>query len=205
MGKKDKTKFNKVVLLLSLSDIFSWGPFSIVSALSSLYLANKLGENAVQFVGIGTAIHYVTRASLQFPIGKFTDKMKSDKDEIIMLSLGSILMGLPYIMYPQITQPFHYYILQFVFGTGVALSLTSWRKLFATNTDNGKEGTQYAFYETLMSISTAVLSILIGYVANLGDIYFDVVMVSSGLIMMLASIFVLLIYKVEDRKTNNLN
>lgn len=205
MGKSKKENFNKVILLLSLSDIFSWGPFLIVSALSSYYLAIKLGENAVQFVGIGTAIYYVTRASLQFPIGKFTDKMKTDKDEIIILSLGTILMGLPYILYPQITLPFHYYILQFIFGIGVALSLTSWRKLFATNTDNGKEGFQYAFYESLMSISTAILSILIGYFANLGDVYFDVVMVSSGLVMMLASIWVLLIYKVKERKTNNLN
>lgn len=204
MLKRYFQKINKVVILLTLSDVFAWGPFLIITAISAVYLATKLGENIVEIVGIGTSIYFVTRALFQIPIGLLTDKLKSDKDEIFILILGVLLMGLPYIFYPQISNPIHYYILQLVFGMGVSLNVTNWRKLFATNVDSGREGIQYATYETIMSIATAILSTLIGIIASLGEIYFDIVIVSAGIVMMLGSIWILLIYKVEKRKTNNL-
>ena len=82
------------------------------------------------------------------------------------------------------------------------ITITNWRKLFATNVDSGIEGTQYAFYETIISLSTALISILVGRLANLGEIYFDVVMVSSGILMMLGCIWVLMIHSDKKRKTN---
>jgi MFS family permease len=195
--------FNKIVLLLTLADVCTWGPFYVISALSGIYLSNKLGVGSIEFVGIGTAIYFLTRAITQIPIGYITDKIKKDKDEIYMLIAGIILMGFPYILYPLISNPFHYYGLQFIFGLGVSLNLTNWRKLFALNIDTGREGRDYAFYETLISITTVILSVVMGLIANIGDIYFDWVMVGSGLLMMAGSIWVIFTLKVEKRKTNH--
>lgn len=198
-------KLNKVILLLTLSDTFTWGPFIIIANLSSIYLADKLGQDTVSFVGVGTSIYFLTRATLQIPIGYLTDKLDNDKDEIILLSLGIILMGLPFLFYPIITQPHHYYILQFIFGLGVSLNLPNWRKLFALNLDQGKEGSLYGFYETIISISTAVFSTLVGFVANLGDMYFDYVMTGVGILMISSFIWVLLIFKIKIRKSNGVD
>jgi MFS family permease len=195
-------KFNKVILLLTLSDAFTWGAFIIIANLAGIYLSTKLGEDTVSFVGIGTSIYFFTRALLQMPIGHLTDKIDNDKDEIILLILGTLFMGLPYIFYPMITQSFQYYVLQFIFGLGVSLNLPNWRKLFALNLDKGKEGFQYGFYETILSISTALFSIVVGYIANLGDSYFDISMRAVGIIMMASSIFVISILKVKGRKSN---
>ena len=194
-------KFNKVVLLLTASDTFTWGPFIIVANLSSIYLANRLGTNTVSVVGIGTSIYFITRALFQMPIGHITDKIDSDKDEIFLLVLGIILMGVPFLFYPLITKPFQYYILQFIFGLGVSFNLPNWRKLFALNLDKGKEGFLYGFYETVLSISTAVFSALVGYIANLGDSYFDMSMRGVGIVMILAAVWVVLITRV-NRKSN---
>jgi MFS family permease len=194
--------FNKVILLLTLSDTFTWGPFIIIANLAGLYLAGRLGQDTVSFVGIGTGIYFLTRALLQMPIGYLTDKLKDDKDEIILLTLGVILMGLPFLFYPLITEPYHYFVLQFIFGVGVSFNLPNWRKLFALNLDQGKEGFQYGFYETIISISTAIFSALVGYIANLGDFYFDLTMRGVGILMMLAGIWVLLLFTVKNRKSN---
>ena len=203
MLRKYIKDFNKVVVLLTLTDVFTWGPYFVISTLAGIYLANKLGVNAIKFIGIGTAIYYFTRAITQIPIGAITDKIKKDKDDILFLIAGVILMGVPYILYPQITQPIHYYILQFIFGLGVSLDLATWRKLFAMNIDSGREGRQYGFYETIISLSTVILSTVIGLIANLGNIYFDIVMVCSGVLMMAGSIWATLIFKAEKRKTNH--
>jgi len=203
MLKKYTKGFNKVVLFLTMSDVFVWGPFFIISALSGIYLSQKLGTGTIEFVGVGTAIYFLTRAITQLPIGYITDKIKKDKDEIIILIIGVLLMGIPYTLYPLITQPIHYFLLQFVFGLGVSLDLTCWRKLFAMNIDNGKEGRQYSFYETIVSLSTVILSATAGLIANLGDMYFDFVMIGSGILMMAGSLWVVLIFKIHKRKTNH--
>jgi MFS family permease len=194
---------NNVILYLTLSDSFVWGPFIIIANLTSLYLSTKLGTDTASFVGIGTGIYFLTRALFQMPIGLLTDKIENDKDEIILLFLGIVLMGVPFLFYPMITEPFQYYILQFIFGIGVSFNLPNWRKLFALNLDQGKEGFQYGFYETIISISTAIFSVLIGFVANLGDTYFDWAMRGVAILMMLAGLWALLILKVKDRKSNN--
>lgn len=194
-------KLNRVVIYLTISDVFTWGTFMILSALTGLYLAQKLGQNAIQFVGIGTAIYFLTRAIFQIPLGRITDKYKNDKDEILILFVGILLMGVPFIFYPYISLPIHFYLLQFVFGIGVAFNVTNWRKLFALNVDGGREGRQYALYETIVSACTAVLSIVGGIIANLGTIYFDMVISFAGIVIMLGSIWVVLIFRYEERKS----
>lgn len=195
-------KYNRVVIYLSLSDVFTWGPYTIISLLSGLYLSSRLGEDIVEFVGIGTAIYFLTRALFQLPIGILTDKFKHDKDEILTLFVSVILMGFPFLLYPHIQNQYQYFFLQFIFGLGVSLNLTSWRKLFAINLDKGKEGRLYSVYEMIISISIAVLSILGGHIANLGPLYFDTVMSVAGVIIMSGGIWSILIYKYSDRKSN---
>ena len=194
-------KFNKVVIFLSLSDVFSWGTFTVISILSGIYLSHKLGVDTLKLIGIGTAIYFFTRAAFQIPIGLFTDKYKKDKDEILILFVGVLLMGVPYLFYPYIQQPSHYFILQFIFGLGVSLNVTNWRKLFALNIDGGREGIQYGIYELIMSVCSGILSILAGSIANLGPLYFDTVISLAGVLIMSGSIWIILIYKYDETKT----
>jgi MFS family permease len=194
--------FNRVVLFLTLADVFTWGPLFIVSSLSSIYLADKLGQNTISFVGIGTGISYITRAIFQIPTGLFTDSLRKDKDEIWILAIGAVLIGLPFLFYPLITEPFHYFILQFIFGIGVSLDVVSWRKLFAVNVTKGIEGKEYAIYDTVLSTSTAILAVVLGVIANIGDQYFDTVMIGAGVLMISAAIWILLIFKVKDRTSD---
>lgn len=195
-------KINKVLIFLTFSDVFSWGSFTVISALTGLYLANKLGQNTVEYVGIGTAIYFFVRGLAQMPIGHLTDKFKKDKDEIFLLALGIVLMGTPFLFYQKITVFYHYFLLQAIFGLGAALNVTNWRKLFALNIDGGREGRQYATYETIMSLCTGVLSVVGGVIANMGDKYFDLVISSAGLFILIASIWILLIYLIDERKSN---
>jgi MFS family permease len=192
-------EINKVVVFLTLADVFTWAPLFVVSTLSGIYLSGKLGRNTVEFVGIGTGISYITRAVFQLPIGKLTDRLKQDRDEIYILALGATLAGSSFILYPLINRTWHYYILQFLFGLGISLDVVNWRKLFAINVTKGMEGEEYAVYDTVVSTSTAILAVVFGVIANLGDQYFDYVMIGAGLFMILASVWALMIIKVKDR------
>lgn len=177
---KGKNGSNKVIFLLTLSDILVWGTSSIASPLLAIYLSGKFGGNTVEYIGIGTAIYFAVRSIVQLPIGMLTDRIKHDKDEIFFLMLGCILMGIPYLLYSLVTEANQYYVLMGLGGLGASMNLNNWRKLFAKNLDKNKEGYQYGIYETVMSISTAVFGLLGGYFGNLSPQIFEAVITSVG-------------------------
>jgi hypothetical protein len=63
------------------------------------------------------------------------------------------------------------------------------------------EGKEYAFYDAVLSMSTAVISVIFGVIANIGDKYFDMIITISGITMMLASIWILLIVRIKSRRS----
>lgn len=197
-----KYTINRVIWYLTLSDIFTWGLYFMVNSIVGIYLENKLGGNAIAYIGIGTAIYYVAKGGLQIPVGLFTDRIKRDKDDILFLLLGNIFMGLPFFFYPILETPILYYVMQFVLGLGSAMNLVSWRKLFAENLDKGREGYNYAVYDTIMSAAGAGFSLLAGYIASISQVYFDLVIIGIGALMLSSGIWVILIYFVNNRRSN---
>lgn len=192
---------NRTLLLLTLSDVFNWGFYQIIPAIAGLYLANRFGEQTVSIVGIGISIYLVTRGLFQIPIGVICDRMQSNRDEIIFLLVGNVLMAVPYFLYPAISEPVHYFSLQFAFGLGAAMNLVTWRKLFAGSLNKGQEGYQYATYETIMSLMAALLSAIAGIVAGISHQYFDLVMVMIGATMLLSALWAGLILRTGPHRT----
>jgi MFS family permease len=188
---------NSVIWLLTINDIFTWGVYFIVTVLAGLYIAERLDVNAVETIGIGAGIGYFVRALVQVPIGLIGDKLATDKDEVWFLMLGNFLMGLPVLLLTQVTESWHYFMLQAVFGLGAALNIVDWRKLFAKSLTKGREGLSYAIYDTVMSLAIALLSILSGAIAGISGEYFDLVITSVGLLMISSNIWVLLIYMIN--------
>jgi hypothetical protein len=199
-----KIILNKTFWLLTFSDLFTWGFYLIIATLSGVYLEGKIGHDIVKVIGIGGAIYYVIRGFLQLPVSWFLDLIKYDRDEITILALGSILMGLPFLFYPAITSPGQYYVLQVIFSLGVAMNLNPWRKLFATNLDHGKEAREYAIYDMINSVFIAGAVYIVGQIANINQFYFDVIMVCLGLLVMLGGLWAALIFTDESRRSSGL-
>lgn len=195
----DKLHINKVIAYLTFSDVFTWGVSAVLTSLAGLYLETKFDGHVIEYIGIGVSVYFVTRSVFQLPVGALCDRIRKDRDEIYLLMFGNILMGLSYLMFPIIRGPHFYLFLQFLFGLGSAFNLVTWRKLFARNLDPGREGKEYAGYDTVMSGMTALFGVITGYVANLGSSYFDGVIVIIGAIMLLSSIFPYSILRVHRR------
>jgi len=197
----EKFSMNKVIALLTLSDVFSWGIYLSITSLVGLYLEKKLGFSAVETVGVGVGIYYLVRAIAQIPIGLVTDNIKRDRDDLLFLTAGNLLMGLPFLFYPVIQSSIVFYLLQAIFGLGTAMNLVTWRKLFARNLDKNREGVSYALYDTIISGAIAAFSVGVGLVANISQEYFDGVMLFFGIVIMASSILPALIFDVRERKT----
>ncbi|GAB4284355.1 MAG: hypothetical protein Kow0081_1470 [Candidatus Dojkabacteria bacterium] len=186
---------NKTLVILTTSDVFTWGFVVVINAFAGIYLETKLNVNAIQIVGIGTGIYSIVNGLLQIPVGYFIDKYKGTIDDIIVLFCGNILMGTPFLFFPIIQSEYAYYFLQLILGIGTAMNLVAWRKTFASNLDKNKEGLEYGIYQTVMSISIAIFGFVAGAIANISEQYFDLVMVTIGTLMASSGGFVLLLLK----------
>lgn len=196
-------KLNNVIWYLTASDVFSWGLYIPLNALIGIYLSQIFEVGTVEIIGIGVAIYYVTRSLTQIPIGIMIDKIKRDRDDIAVLVLGSFLLGIPFLFYPLIQNQFAFYLLQMVAGLGASMNLVAWRKLFAKNLDVNKEGTSYAVYDTVLSLSIATFSFIMGLIANVSKAYFDFVVITVGLLIISSVIWPIMIYSVKTRKSKD--
>ncbi len=192
---------NKVVWFLTMSDVFTWGLFLIINALIGVYLENRLDMKVESIIGVGIALSYAARAASQIPIGMLADRTKSDRDDIFFLFLGNLFMGITFLCYPIIENKYHYFGLQILFGLGSALNLVNWRKLFARNLDLDKEGLEYGAYDTIMSLFMIVFSVGAGYVASLSEHYFDLVMITIGVLMITSTLWPAMIFREKNRRS----
>jgi MFS family permease len=183
-----------------MSDVFTWGVSYIVVILLALYLAQRLEADVTQVVSIGTGIAFFARALVQIPLGMLGDRIKSSQDEAVMLMLGNLLMGLPIIIFTQITSVWQFYVLQVIYGAGCGLNLVDWRKLFAKNLTDGQEGLEYAVYDTLISFSIGILTILGGTIASISESYFNYVIGGVGVAVISSNFWVAMIYLKQKKK-----
>ena len=191
---------NSIIWFLTVNDIFIWGGNFIINIFLGLYFSNKLNADPIIVIGVGTAVYQVIRAATQIPIGMLSDKYKSDRDEILMLVIGNFIMGSSVVSYVFVTEPIHYYIISGMVGLGASLNIVDWRKLFAKNLDKGKEGLDYAVYDTAMSFSVAVLAVAAGSVASMGGEEFSYMIAMTGVIMILSNIWLVLMYTLNRAK-----
>ena len=175
-------KFNKVIIILTISDVLVWGTYLVAYPLQGIYLSYQHGDQAIQYITIGLSIYYLMRALLQIPIGSIVDKT------IWSLGIGCTLIGLSFVVFPFTTTAVEYYLLMALAGVGGAFNLIGWRKLFAKNLDKDKEGREYALYETVMSLCTAVFSIVGGQFSSISHEIFRVFFLVIGLVTIVGGI-----------------
>ena len=197
-------KLNRAIWLLTVSDIFTWGLYLPLTALTGLYLAQLLNEDTVSMVAVGFGIYYFVRSATQIPIGILVDKIGRDRDDILILMAGNILMGMAFFFYPSIQSAGTFFVLQFFLGLGASMNLVTWRKLFAKNLDLNKEGTSYAVYDTILSASVSVFSLIIGFIANIGPAYFNFIVILVGILIMSSAIWPIMILFVNNRNSKEI-
>ena len=187
-------KHNKVGFLLrilTLDDVAFWGASSLVSVIFALFIvANIQGASAVN-VGIALTLQEIIKAILSIPIGKMFDRQKGFIDEIYFLSLSGFLVGLLYILLSfAATIPQLYLIMLFI-GVSHAINLNAWRILFYGSIKNSERGETTGIYQTIFSVSGALILALSGFIAD--QYGFNVVLILGGVMSIIGGFLPLLL------------
>jgi MFS family permease len=156
------TKINKIVKYLILADIAFWTGWGLVSPVFAIFIVNKIQGGTILVVGIATSIYWLFRSLSVLPSGKILDKYIGEKDDYLFLVAGNFIAAMVIFGYTLAVYPWHIYLLQGFYGFGMAISLVGWKAIFSRNIDKGREASEWALDDTLLSLGTAFAGITSG-------------------------------------------
>lgn len=155
-------KINRIVKYLILADLAFWTGWGLVSPIFPIFIVEKIGGTALS-VGIATAVYWITKSLLEYPFGLFLDHHKGDSDDYGFLVCGSLIASLIPLSYIFVKDVWSIYLLQFVFGLGMAASIAGWRAIFTRNIDKGHEAADWSLDDTVLGFGIGISGFVSGY------------------------------------------
>jgi MFS family permease len=184
--------FSQTVHFLSLSDSMQVAALGLFGPIFAIFISEQIQtDRALEVIGIGTSIFLFTRSIGQIPLAFFIDKIKGERDDFIILLVGNTIFIIVPLLYLLISEPWHLFLIQFIFGLGAALTSPTWLAIFTRHIDKGKEGIEWGVYQTLSDMGGAVAAPIGGFLAAFYG--FTVVMICSSLFSVASSVFIFLI------------
>lgn len=158
-------EFNPVVRTLIISDILVLSAFGLIAPIFAVFITDNITDGTVEVVGVATMVYFLTRSLGQLPVGFILDKVKGEIDDYKALLIGSILTSFVPLFYLLVTESWHLYIVQFIYGFCQALTYPSWYALFTRHIDKNREGFEWSIYTMFTDLGGAAVAGLGGYLA----------------------------------------
>jgi MFS family permease len=157
---------NPVVKFFTISDFIVISGFGLVSPIFAVFISDNIKGGNLEVVGIAGMIYLLTRSLLQIPIAQFIDKIKGEKDDFLILFLGSIAYSFIFLLYIIVTTPTQLYFIQFLYGLISALTLPGWYAIFTRHIDKRHEGMEWGVYTTFTDLGAAAAAGMGGFFAS---------------------------------------
>jgi MFS family permease len=155
-------KLNRIIKYLILADLSFWSGWGLVNPIFAIYLSDGIVDGSAIVAGTAFGIYWTTKSLLQYPIGLFLDRTKGDKDDYFFLVLGFLIASSVPIGYAFSDYSWQIYILQFVYGIAMAMSIAGWRALFTRSIDRGQESSQWCLDEALLGLGQGIFGVMSG-------------------------------------------
>ncbi len=184
-----KLKINNVVKYLVLSDLIFFSGWGLITPIFAIFIVNNIQGGSVFVVGIASAIYWIIKSLLRVPFGMILDGHKGEKDDYFFLVVGLFIASLIPFGYIFCKFPWHVYILQAIYGVGLAMSLSGWCAIFTRHIDKGKEATEWGLDATSIGLGTGISAAIGGWaVTKFG---FNPVFIVVGILGLLGVILLL--------------
>jgi MFS family permease len=158
---------HKILRALILSDLFILGSFGLIQPIFAIFIMNEISGATVVAVGIAETIQLVVKSVFQIIVGKWADEESGNRRELAALIVGSILQSLVPLGYLVFHNLSEFYILQVIYGLGLALAYPGWMVVFTRYTREDRAGYEWGVYNTTVSLGTAIAATLGAYLADL--------------------------------------
>ena len=185
----DFSQLSLTIRLLTVSDAVLATALGLFGPIFAVYLVEQIvTENALEVIGVGTAIYLLTRSLGQMPIAILIDRIKGELDDFYILLAGNTIFIIVPLLYIFVTEPWHLFIVQFVYGLGAAMVFPSWYAIFTRHVDKGKEGFEWGAYQTTVDMASAIAAPIGALIATIYG--FSVVLMIAAGLGLISSVFI---------------
>lgn len=157
---------NKVVKYLVLSDFVFWTGWGLLTPVFAIFVVDRIQGGNVFVVGVASAVFWIARSLLRIPIGMFLDICPSEKDDYFFLVAGLGMTSLVPLGYLFAVVPWHIYLLQAIYGAGLAMSYSGWTGIFTRHIDKGMESTEWGLNATTIGLGTGIAGAFGGWAVS---------------------------------------
>jgi len=159
-------KVNHVIRTLVVSDFFINAGFSVFAPIFAIFITKQIDHGTLQVVGFGAALTQIFKAGLQIPVARILDKNHGEYDDFYSMVAGSILVATIPFWYLFASTPQHIYIIQSLYGVGLAFAIPPWYAIFSRHLDKLKENMEWSLDSISIGIAGAVSAALGGILAT---------------------------------------
>ncbi|MFA6496922.1 MAG: MFS transporter [Patescibacteria group bacterium] len=184
---------NWVIKFLTISDIFLTGARGFLTPIFAIFAVEAISGATVETIGIGTTIFLVTKSLFQVPVASLMDKIRGERDDFLMLIIGSLVSSLLPLLFLVMKTPAHFYTIQFFVGISYAFMFPSYMAIFTRHIDRDRESTEWGTYFTLVDLGCAIAAAIGGVLAV--TVGFPIVIIMTSVISFLGTILILPIRK----------
>lgn len=191
-----KLKINRIIKYLILSDLAFWSAWGLVNPIFAIFIVDKIEGGTPFVIGIAVAIYWIIKSASVVPISILLDKLPGEKDDYFFMVAGLLVASVVPFGYVFAKFPWHIYLLQAIYGIGIAVSLSGWRAIFTRHIDKGKEATEWSINDASYGVGIGIAGAISGWtVSKFG---FDPVFIGAG-VMGIAGVILLFFLKNEIR------
>ena len=186
-----KLKINTVIKYLVLSDLAFFAGWGLITPIFAIFIVSNIQGGSILVAGIASSIYWIVKSILRVPFGILLDTHKGEKDDYFFLVIGLLIAALIPFGYIFSKFPWHIYVLQAIYGVGLAMSFSGWAAIFTRHIDKGKEATEWGIHATALGLGVGISAIIGSWaVTKFG---FNPVFIAVGILGLVGVAFLLCI------------
>src|SRR3989344_6445805 len=184
---------NRFIILLISSNLFINAALGSIAPVLAVFVVDFIPGATIASVGAATGIFWLTKAILQMFVGKYLDVRQGERDDVVIMALGHVIMGLTPFFYLSIETVSGLYFIQFILAIGGALAVPPWFILFSRHLDKNKEGFEWSLNSSIsFGIGSGISGLASGWIVEVFG--FDTLFVIAGIVGILSAVILLPLY-----------
>lgn len=175
-----------------MSDFVLNAGFSVFAPVFAVFVTNQISDGSLRVIGFAAAITQITKVLFQIPVARILDKNHGEYDDFYAIIFGGTLMALTPFMYLVATQSVHVYIIQAIYGLGLAFLVPPWYAIFSRHLDKSHENIEWSLESVSIGIASAGAAAIGGILAQRYG--FSLVFVIGGILALVGVVIQIRIY-----------
>ena len=153
------------IKFLILSDVVLISAKGLLGPVFAIFIEDYIvGANAM-VIGAAATIFLLTKSLLQIPFAHIMDKIKGERDDFLMMVIGTFISAVVPLAFLFIHTPFQLYFVEFLLGIGAAMAFPSFMAIFTRHIGKEREGVEWGIYFTLVDFGSALTAAIGGMLA----------------------------------------